>query len=232
MAKGNNSMLAAFGFGVTSILFIIFALSIRELSDSKLKATLNSYSDAYLLVALAFIIWCLASIDGDRDLLAVSVVIGDTLLLAATLLIVNILFDASTRRKWWLYGAALAGISALVIRTVFFYPKPYMRDHVLFFNSQRAVSFTIAATFMLIWWPVNLQMARIVTRKARSLTTAYTALYAVATLSAVIFLLSKTPLSVSLSFSALSISFLGLAVSCKYVKLIEEKGHGRRSAKS
>jgi hypothetical protein len=106
-----------------------------------------------------------------------------------------------------------------------------MRNHVLFFNSQRAVSFTIAATFLLIWWPVNLQIARLVTRKVQSLATTYTALYAVATLSAVIFLLSKTPLSVSLSFSALSVSFLALVISCKYVKLIEEKADGKRTAK-
>jgi hypothetical protein len=232
MAKGKNSMLAVLGFGFTGILFIFFALSIGELSDKVLKDTFKAYSRAYLLVAVAFIIWCLASIRGDKDILALSVVVGDALLLIATLLIISILFDASPHRKLWLYGAALTGTAALVIRTVFFYPEPFMRNHVLFFNSQRAVSFTIAATFLLIWWPVNLQIARLVTRKVQSLATTYTALYAVATLSAVIFLLAKTPLSVSLSFSALSVSFLALVISCKYVKLIEGKADGKRTAKS
>ncbi|HSW37777.1 MAG TPA: hypothetical protein VLG37_05440 [Candidatus Saccharimonadales bacterium] len=101
-----------------------------------------------------------------------------------------------------------------------------MTDGILFFNSQRLVSFTLTAVFLLIWLPVNLRIAQMMTGNLQSQTLIYKLLYTTATLSAAIFLLAKTPLAVSLSFTAISVSFLSLVVSNFYAERMGV-GHAR-----
>ncbi len=220
-------MLATLGFTVTGILFMLFALKVKPLADQKSKQIFNRYALAYMLLAVAFVLWGLASVNGTREVLALSVVIGDILLLAATILMIDILFANNPRKNLWLYGAAVTGAGLLIVRTVFFYPEPFMVDEILYFNSQRLVSFTIASVFLLIWLPVNLQIAHLLTRKAQSLASTYTLLYTAASLSAVIFLLSKAPLTLALSFTAISVSVVGLIISNEYLKALRVANHGK-----
>jgi hypothetical protein len=221
-------MLATFGFGITGILFFIFGLSIETMGSAKLKPIFRTYAQAYILVSYAFILWSFASSTDSSRLLAFSVVIGDILLAVASILMLSILLNNNPNKKAWLYVAGLIIVSLLVVRTGFFYPKPYMTDGILFFNSQRLVSFTIASTFLLVWLPANLYMSDMVTHKVQSLRYLYTFVYTAATLSAVIFLLAKAPLTVVLSFTAISISFLLLIISTRYVKSLEVAAHGAK----
>jgi hypothetical protein len=219
-------MLATLGFGVTAVLFVAFAAAIISLAKSDRKTTFLPYGQAYGIVAAAFILWSVCSAIASKSLLALSVVIGDILLLVATMLIVSILLKGVARRNLWFWALGVAGVAALVVRTIYFYPKPYMTHGVLFFNSQRAVSFTLSAVFLLIWLPVNLQIARMLTQNVPSQERLFRISFATATLSTAIFLLSKTPLALSLSFTAISASFLVLILSTRYVKLLEERQHG------
>jgi hypothetical protein len=98
----------------------------------------------------------------------------------------NVLLANNANKKSILYVSALVLASLLIVRVVYFYPEPYMTNGVLFFNSQRFVSFTIAFTFLFIWFPVNLQISDLLTYRAQQLKTAYTYLFTAATLSAVI----------------------------------------------
>jgi len=219
-------MLATIGFGITAILFFVFAATLRAWAKSDHIKVFGLYAQAYVLVAGAFILWSICSAIGNKDYLALSVVIGDIILLIATLLIATILFTGTTQQRLWLWGLGVAGVVAIAIRTIYFYPQPYMTHGVLFFNSQRAVSFTLSAAFLLIWLPVNLQVARLLTTKLPSHEQLLRILFAMATLSTVIFLLSKTPLALSLSFSAISASFLVLILATHYIKLVEASRHG------
>lgn len=220
-------MLATLGFGFTALLLLIFAGVVKSAGKGKLRATFTAYSEAYLIVAAAFVMWSICSAINDSGLLALSVVVGDTLLLVATLFIASILLSDKAQRRQLLWTIGLVGVALLAVRTIYFYPEPYMTRGVLFFNSQRAVSFTLSAVFLLIWLPVNLQVARLLTVKVPSQERLFKALYTMATFSTVIFLLSKTPLSLSLSFSAMSVSFLVLILSARYVNLVEERSHGK-----
>jgi hypothetical protein len=221
-------MLATIGFGVSSILFFIFAMSVELLSTKKSQKILRIYAQAYMFVSYAFIFWALASAVNSSRLLAFSVVVGDILLAAATFLMLNILLANKANKKSILYVSALVLASLLIVRVVYFYPEPYMTNGVLFFNSQRFVSFTIAFTFLFIWFPVNLQISDLLTYRAQQLKTAYTYLFTAATLSAVIFLLAKAPLTVVMSFTAISISFLMLIISSRYIRILEKHTHGSK----
>jgi hypothetical protein len=218
-------MLATFGFGITGILFFLFALDIEALPFNKFMQTLRVYAQAYFLVAYAFILWSFASYINSSRFLAFSVVVGDILLAAATLLMLNILLGNKPNKKVLIYSAISVAVILLFVRVVYFYPTPYMIDQVLFFNSQRLVSFTIASAFLFIWFPVNLHMSDIVSQKVPSMRRLYTFLYTAATLSAVIFLLSKAPLTLVLSFTAISISFLMLIISSRYIRILEKHTH-------
>jgi hypothetical protein len=220
-------MLATIGFSITGILFILFSMTIQSLGG-KSRRVFNRYAQAYNMLAAAFILWGIASAIGKREILAFSVVVGDILLLMGTILILGILLDHNTHKKQWLYAAAFIGIGLLVVRTIFFYPKPFMTDQILFFNSQRFVSFVITATLLLIWLPVNVRISNLVTQKAQFFTSTYTLLYAAATISAAIFLLAKAPLTVVLSFTALSISFLVLVITNFYIKQLGGRRHGKQ----
>jgi hypothetical protein len=221
-------MLATVGFGVSSVLFFIFAMSVELLSTKKSQKILRIYAQAYMFVSYAFIFWALASAVNSSRLLAFSVVVGDILLAAATFLMLNVLLANNANKKSILYVSALVLASLLIVRVVYFYPEPYMTNGVLFFNSQRFVSFTIAFTFLFIWFPVNLQISDLLTYRAQQLKTAYTYLFTAATLSAVIFLLAKAPLTVVMSFTAISISFLMLIISSRYIRILEKHAHGSK----
>ncbi|MBI1857029.1 hypothetical protein HY003_01270 [Candidatus Saccharibacteria bacterium] len=224
-------MLAALGFTTTGILFGIFAYRLRVLQQKQNLSVINNFAAAYILLGLAFLIWGAVSIVGDLDLLALSVIAGDALLLAATILMSNILFAKHRRKHLFVYGLAAAGVSLFLVRAFFFYPMPFMTDGILFFNSQRLVSFTITFAFLMIWLPVNLRMATMLTQKTPSLAKLYSYMYTTATLAAVIFILAKAPMTVALSFTAISVSFLMLIISNEF--LITMKGaHGRQRTES
>lgn len=221
-------MLAVLGFTITGLLFILFSLTMPKHPKKKSAALLDDFKKAYLFLAVAFLGYGLASVDGSTSVLAVSMIIGNALLLIGTLHMLRILVSRNANKKLILYLAAATGIALVLARILFFYPEPYMQDEILVFNTQRFVSFMLSALFLLVWLPVNLRVARMLTLKnVAGMDKLITLVYTAATFSAVIFILAKKPVTLALSFTAVSAAFvLLIAYNIAIRKLQTGAKHG------
>ncbi len=206
-------MLGVLGFSITGILFFIFSGTLFS-KNAKQQLILNDYRRAYSLLGGTFLIYAIGCLSGKPRALSLTILIGNALLLVATLFVLNILLINNKYRVHAWYALTYVGIIMIFTRILYFYPKPYMQDRMLYFNSQRFVSFMLSAAFLLVWLPVNLRIARMLTHgMGQNIPKIYALLYYVATFSAIIFMLSKRPLTLVLSFVALSLSFVLLITS-------------------
>jgi hypothetical protein len=222
-------MLAVLGFNVTGLLFYLFAVTITSSSHKRTNRLIELYQYGYMFLSLTFFGYGIASVLQSPGALSLSVIIGNILLLAATLLMLAILFDGHKYKSVVLYGSAFLGAAMILVRIFYFYPEPYLEDSMLFFNSQRFISFLLSAIFLLIWLPVNLRISHHLSLRTKSedLSRLYVYVYATATFSAVIFLLAKKPVTLILSFVAISTSFLMLTASNLYIRSTESRNFGK-----
>lgn len=205
-------MLAVLGFTVTGFLFLLFALSIPNKKHSE---NILYFKISYILLAVAFFGYAVASQINSSATLARSMIIGNVWIFIATLFMLSIYLFKNKYKKYYIYMAALLAILLLVIRVVYFYPEPYIQDSILVFNSERFVSFLLSAIFLIIWLPVNLNIAKNILKDTHFevLERQFAFMYTAATFSAIIFLLAKKPLTLALSFIALSLAFAMLIIS-------------------
>src|SRR5215213_7268959 len=110
-------MLAVLGFVTAGILFGLFARSFESLATKKLAPTLKKFSLAYYILSATFLLFGVASGIGNKTVLGASVVIGDLLLLLATVPILQISLDGNPHRKQLIYGAIGLGLALLLVRT-------------------------------------------------------------------------------------------------------------------
>ena len=191
-------MLATLGFIITGVCFAAFAYTFKTKVIDKTKLPLHQFSYAYYCLALALITWGIAAAIGGETLLMNSVIIGNAFLLLGTLFMLEIWLGKEKLN--WLLVFGLIGAVLMVLRFEYYPPAPYMQDGILIFNTQTAVALVLGAIFLLIWLPVNLRVAKLVTHAIRqdSIASIYSYIYIAATLSALIFIASRRVLTVVL----------------------------------
>jgi hypothetical protein len=104
-----------------------------------------------------------------------------------------------------------------------------MRDGILIFNTQTAAALVLAGIFAIIWLPVNLKVAKLITHKAGldNISSMYSAVYIAATIAALIFLAARRTITVLLSFAAIGICFVMLIRSNMLIAKLSEKHRGK-----
>ncbi len=219
-------MLATLGFITTGICFGIFAYTFNSLVVRKAKLKLSQFSYAYYSLGLGLLTWGIAAAIGGSDTLRLSVIIGNGFLLLGTLFMLDVWIPK--KHRVWLWVASLVAIALLYVRAVYYSPTPYMRDGILIFNTQTIVAIAIGLIFALIWLPVNLRVAKMITHKIKqdNINTIYSGIYAAVTVAALIFLAARRTIVVILSFSAIIICFVMLIWSNILVAKITEKTNG------
>lgn len=224
-------MLAALGFTVAAVLFGLFTWSLPEIKGKKTEALTKNYKIGFMFLTLAFLVFGIASAINDESILSMSVMIGDILIVAASLFILSILYSGNKYLKYILGAATIAGAGLLIVRGVAFFPEPFMEDSILVFNSPRFVNFVIASTFLLVWLPVNIRMAKLFTANIDNsgrVIDLYVYMYFAATFAAAIFVLSKKPITLAISFTAVCIAFLMLVIANRLINILGERSHGRK----
>lgn len=220
-------MLATLGFTITGLCFGIFAYTFDSLVVHKASLKLNTFSYGYYSLALAFLIWGVASAIGGNDLLKNAVIVGDGLLLIGTLFMLDVWLGKE--RRAWLGLAAAIAIALLYIRVNHYSPSPYMRGGILIFNTQAIVAIALGLIIALVWLPVNVRVAKLVTQKVGQSDIAfiYSAIYTTATIAALIFLVARRTIVVVLSFIAIGVCFAMLIKSNILVAKLTKGSHGK-----
>lgn len=206
-------MLATIGFLTIAVLLILFAYTFNDLVVKDGEKELRPFALAYLLVALAFLMWGIVSMDSGTTLLSRTVGIGDALLLAASLCVASAYI---TRRKGMILGiAAVAAAALLYVRINRYYPHPSLDNGVLFFNTQRPVAVILSAIIVIAWLPACMKVARIITAKAglQRYYQLYVSTYALAIISAALFIEATRRSVIIASFTLFGVSVLLMLIS-------------------
>lgn len=207
-------MLATLGFLITAALLVIFAYTFDNLVK-KDNRELRPFGLAYLLVAVSFLMWgVLSLVDASNGTLAKSVMIGDALLLSAS--ICSVLVFISSRRQVGV-TAVLGVVSAtlLVVRANNYYPEPFIKDGILHFNIQHNVAVLLSVIIVAAWLPACMQAARVISVKhgLARFYTLFMSAYALAIISAALFIQARRRTIIIESFIAFSVSVLLLLIS-------------------
>jgi hypothetical protein len=224
-------MLATLGFVITGLCFGIFAYTFNTLVIAKTNLKFVQFAYAYYCLGLALLTWGVAAAIGGDDLLRRSVIVGNSFLLLGTLFMLSVWLGQKNRS--WVWLAAVIAIVLLYVRASHYPPTPYMKDGILIFNTQTPVAIVLGLIFTTIWLPVNLGVARTLVRKIgqEGMASIYSAIYLMATLSALLFLAARRVATVILSFAALTICFVMLVASNIFVKKVEEHRGTARTIK-
>lgn len=207
-------MLATIGFLTAALLLILFAGTFYALVKTKHK-TLRPFAWAYLLVALACLMWAVLSLLSANDMtLGRSVLIGDDLLMVASVCAAWVVIPP----KWQNYVIPAALILAVVlvyIRGTYYYPQPSLQSGVLFFNTQHPVAVALSAVLLAAWLPASMKVARTLTNTValRRFYALYVSLYALTVISAALFIQAHRRRIIILSFAAFAACILLLLLS-------------------
>jgi hypothetical protein len=223
-------MLATIGFGLTGIMFGIFAYTFRSIVVMHTNLNLKAFSHAYYMLSLAFLLWAVAAAINKPRLLEFSVYMGDALILLGSIFMMY-LAVMHNKDKRPLYAAVYLFIVLFALRAIFYIPKPQIVNGVLLFNTQLPVAAVLTGIFCLIWFPNNLRVSKQVTTimKQKSIGSLYGALHGATTFSAIIFLSARRSFVVVSSFTILSLCILLLIFSNILVSKVMEKAHGKHA---
>lgn len=206
-------MLATIGFLTAAVLLCLFAYTFYRLVKGS-DTGLGAFGLAYSLIAAAFLMWGLLSLANSTGELARSVLVGDGLLLAASILSASV-FMPPRWKKPALAVLTVAAIVLLYARSKYYYPVPSLKQSVLFFNTQRPVAVLLSAIVVIAWLPACMKAARIVTGRAglQRYYPLFVSTYFLTIISAVLFIEARRRTIVIDAFIAFTASILLLLVS-------------------
>lgn len=207
--------LAFIGFGITGIFFWIYSYTFYSLLAKKI-VLLKNFAYAYFSLSLAFLVWGIATLVGNQNILNLSVIIGNIFLLVATLFLLKIkLHESRSLKDIGLKMGIVISLILLLLRIVYFPPKPILSDGILIFNTDLPVAFILGLIILLIWLPTNIKVAKIVTEKLKiqEVSFIYSSIYIMATIATLIFISARTIPVIILSFTSIAICFAMLIVS-------------------
>lgn len=205
-------MLATAGFLITALLLVSFAYSFNNLIKDSNKE-LQPFALAYLLIAAAFLMWGLISLNTATTSLAHTVLIGDAMLLSASICAASIYI--SRWKKAFLAASGIVAVVLLYARDKHYYPKPSLHQGILYFNTQRPVAILLSVLLIVAWLPACMKVARIVTDKAglQRYYSLYASTYALAVISAALFIEARRREIIIASFVAFAACIVLLLVS-------------------
>ncbi len=195
--------LATIGFIVGAVLFAGYAYSIRSYTVS--CGISRFYPWAYYTLALTFLLWGIATANGNQHFLNISILLGNALILIGSALLLEIV----THKKGIVLWGVVIAIVIFIARLMFFSPAPYMQGGILIFNTNIIVSLVYAMLFFCIWLPANLSVGKAIGSLGKSpeFTQLLRGLFGLSTIAAVFMPIARTPIMVVVAFVTLAVCY-------------------------
>lgn len=203
-------MLGLVGFSIAALVFVLYGFSALQYKEKK-GPSLGLYAGAFLLTAVACLIWA-AGTQAEAASLETFVIVGDVFLLAASVILAKTLFTKNS--SLYLGLAALVAVGALLYRVNVDYTDPVMKEGVLVFYTPRIFGALLAATVLGIWLRANMQFYDQYVRKRLKLDVLrpmyFTAnILSLIGLTGVMF--ARKSLTISLAFSMIVLGYLTMS---------------------
>lgn len=191
------------------------------------SVSLKSFAYAYFSLSLAFLVWGLVTFLGDQNLLNLSVISGNILLLLSTIFLLGLLFETNK-----LIVTTIGGLLSFIFvwwRTTYFPPQPLISDGVLVFNTQLPVATILGLILLLVWLPTNIKVANLVAKrlKIKGMPFIYSSVYVMATLASLLFISARTIPVIILSFVGITLCFAMLIASNVVIDKVTGEKNGR-----
>lgn len=207
--------LASLGFLIIGVLFGCYAVSFYSLARKRFPDfPTGSYACAYFSLAVAFILWAVAALYNPFP--QTSIIVGDAFILFGSLFLLNVMTSNNPKIKVpVLIVGVIGALLILWLRTQYFPPVAFVESGVLVFNTQLPIAVLLDALFILIWLPANILVARRIAQAIRieGVALAYSFVYAISSISAILLIAFKTVPLVVASFVVLGVCFILLFVS-------------------
>lgn len=201
-------MWGCIGFSAAALIFAAYSMSCSERMKTP-GLNLEYFRSAYETLAAACLAWAVGALLGGEGLKA-AIVVGNVLALAATILMV--LSWVRSNRLIWLAGLSAVALAAMAARLWVYPPEAYMHHGVLIFNEKTPVFVAFTLLFSAVWLPLSLHAAHSLTRLRRLAPYRATVSFSfiIATLSTVLLLAARRPVTVVIAFVTLCLCFVSL----------------------
>lgn len=219
--------LATIGFVTTGIFFGIYAYTFYLLAGKKLQASLKSFAYAYFSLSLAFLIWGVVAFIGDQNLLNLSVIAGNILLLLSTVFLLNLHFE--NNKVITTVVSVLFSLVFIWWRITYFPPQPLITNGILVFGTQLPVAIILGLILLTIWLPTNIKVANLVAEKLKikGMSFIYSSIYIMATIASLLFISARTIPVIILSFVGITLCFAMLIASNIIIDKVTGEKNGR-----
>ena len=215
-------MWGVIGFGFAALVFAFFAFTVqKELIKKSEHFNSKHFAIGMYIAAGACLLWAIAALLNSSSALSASIIVGDVLLVAATLYILNAWI--SDENRWpAIVGVGLVGIFFVLARIFIFTPNAYMRDGLLFLNTPRLLAALLVVMFFSIWFIANYRFFKIVSERLRIIPGIgqITYIFNIAAFVGICgFLIARKPLTIVISFITFTLCYLFLT----YVVIVARK---------
>jgi hypothetical protein len=226
-------MLASLGFISAAVLFGIFSWTFKSIVIKKTGLKLDQFAYAFGFVGAAFLVWGLACAFGSVTAIQKSVIVGDELLLAATVLLIDLAFRSNRYRSAIVVGSSIGALGLIWLRTMHYFPQASLSGGILYFNTQRPVELLLSALIVLVWLPICLVVAGQVASRVTidKISTLFATAYVAVLFIALIFIEAKRRSVIIATFLGLLICFALLLSTNFIVKYGLEEGRGRKKSR-
>jgi hypothetical protein len=202
-------MLGIIGFLAAGIIFVAYANSLQARVKKVKGIRRDSLVAAYAWLGAACFLWAVGIALGN-DFLQSSVIAGDVAVLASTALLADSVVAEQYRRPA-VYGYALAAAAFIGLRVFWYLPNAAIINGVLVFNSPKVIAAVFGALILGAWLPLNLYIGRrLNVHYPAPMQSAYSLAFIVAALSTLLFLSSRHPGTLVVTFAALCCAFASL----------------------
>jgi hypothetical protein len=205
-------MTGTLGFIIGALTIGSFAVTARHAYKTVDPTKLRLFVTAFLLFALAMVIWSLATTRPDYYDIQPILFASDVLLVIGTACMAFILLDGI--RIVTAVLVSLIGALLLATRMGAYPPIGYVHDGLLYFNLVGGVRTVTVLAFGLIWLPAMLSVAgslsrdRIFSGLGRALSSCFMALV----LATAFFLSARRPSMIIIQFAFIAFLFLAMTV--------------------
>lgn len=215
-------MWGAIGFGFAAVVFTLFAYTAQKITiHETTKFHKNYYALGMYVAASACAVWAAAILLNNSTILSISIIVGDFLLIIASLYILSSWVSDKIRTPL-LFGLGFIGLLFISTRIFIYKPTAYIYENILIFNTPRILATLLIVLFFSVWFIANYRFYKIIAKLLEAIPGISSLVY-VFNIAAFIgicgFLVARKPLTIVISFAVFSVAYLFLG----YVNIVAKK---------
>jgi len=201
--------LASLSFFAATLITLAVFYTFSKLNQRYSLMRGRYYGLAYLLLSGLFVLLGLGTLLGEGEFLRYSVILASMMFLLASFYCIRAMVSGQRPEKTVLVATALLLVVYFILRLWLFPVAPYMQEGILILNAELPISMVLGLLMLLVWFPAGYLVASEITVKTKvpQLLYVLASVYLMSSLAGLIFVSTKSLLTLAISFGLLLLSF-------------------------